>query len=236
MTRVILLAGDPGEGWANYLGAPKHFAPTPTPGRTGGTVTVIERLIGQVCDRGVDDIRIVANPVDLRYRILGARVHARLRTRRGLPAWIRSMNLWSTTEQTVILHADWWLSTTAIDAILGASRRWCAACRTGPSTYGKPRGEAAGVSFWPEHHTEFATAINHVNALGLQQKLERTGLWELWAAMSGADDTALADVPRVAEHLGRRIDLPDDGSDDFDLPSDHIRWLQAYKQGLIADT
>jgi hypothetical protein len=232
MTRLIVLAGGEATRWGNHLGVPKHLAPVPD--GAGGTTPLLHRTITQARARGITDIHLIADPADDRYDIPGTTRHARVQAATGCPGWVRSIPLWHQTGRTIILHGDWWLSTAALDLILRADRSWWYACRIGPSAVtGVPYGEGAGTICWPEHHTEYAATIRRVDQLGTSGALARTGSWEIWAAMAGVPDPDLTAVLDDPWHLARRIDLPDDGSGDFDFPRDHNAWWQAYREGRI---
>lgn len=238
MTRLIILAGGEAHRWGNHLGVPKHLAPVPAP--DGGVERLLCRTLRQFRLRGITDVHAIVPLDHLGYRLHGVTLHGRTQAELGCPAWVRSIPIWHPVGRTIILHGDWWLSEIAVDAIIDGgtevARSWQYACRIGPSAItGVPYGEGAGTSCWPEHHATYERLIRHVDQLGRDRVLARTGSWELWAAMCGVPDSDLTSVLDDPRHLPHRIDLPDDGSGDFDYPRDYDAWWRAWRDGRIRD-
>lgn len=232
--RLIVLAGGEATRWGGHLGVPKHLAPVPTPdGRE--TEPLLRRTLRQFTEAGVTDVHLIVDLEDPRYDLPGVIRHGRVSAARGVPAWMRSIPLWNQHGRTIILHGDWWLSTKAFRLIVEAPREWLYACRIGGSgVTGVPYGEGAGTTFWPEHHAEYAVILQCVDDHGWNTPYDvRTGSWEIWAAMNGIQGDRLSSVLDDPRHLGRRVDIPDDGSGDFDYPRDHAAWWGAWREGRI---
>jgi hypothetical protein len=233
--RVIFLAGGQASRWNNYLGVPKHLAPVPLDG--SNTVPLLVRSIYQLHDRDITDIHVICDTSDSRYDVVdqyGVIRHERDNSILGLPGWLRTIPLWNGSGRTLILHGDWWFSETVMSLIVGATDPWVYGSRVGPSGItGVPYGEGAGVSFLPQTHSEYESTLRHVDSLGRNKILERTGSWEAWAAMAGVPDSELTTILDSPHHLTRRLNIPDDGSGDFDYPRDYDAWHKAYHDHRI---
>jgi hypothetical protein len=212
--RIILCCAGEGDRWGNYLGVPKHLAPFD--GRP-----LLERTVGHLRGRGLDDIVITA--FDPRYQLEGT-CRCEPRTSILPDTGIGfSREFWSTTGRTVILLGDVYFSDAALDAILGcttAETTWLG--RKGPGSLGK-YAEMFGLSLPLHRQSQLEKAATEAVLLFQWGITERLMGWQLYAVLCGLDATAASPGPNW-------IDV-DDETEDFDFPRDYQAWMARYRPG-----
>lgn len=221
MTKVIIFAGGRADRWRNHLGVPKHLAPFPA-SPDGDTERLLNRTVRQLQSRGVSDITAITPSGDARYTVDGLTLVPRVLkpSDNGTDVWRRTSTLWSKTDRTIVLLGDVRFTDAAMDIIVRPYDDWTYFCRLHASEItGCPWGEDFGCSFLPEHHEEWLFALNYVDGLFKERKLERAGGWEAWQCMGGECDPKIPPV----EPPDPRVAYIDDLTDDIDFVDDFRR-------------
>jgi molybdopterin-guanine dinucleotide biosynthesis protein A len=215
--RAVLCCAGQGHRWGNYLGVPKHLVPI-------DGVPLIERSVGQLNARGIDDVVITSS--DRRYDIAGARrctPDATILPGTGMGF---STAFWSDSARTLVLLGDVCFSDAAMDALVGASAEettWLG--RRGRGQI-KPYGEIFGVCIARHHQQRLREAAVTVIELRRRGLVRRTTGWELYAVVNGLDPTVVNPGPHW-------LDI-DDETDDFDFPGDYRAWIRRYRAQELA--
>ena len=215
-TVIVICAGE-ATRWGGHRGTPKHLL-APEGER------LLDRTVRLAREYGAGRVLVVSKPGDTRYEVDGAkRVDARLTpSNADADKFLSSRHLWSEEGRTVVLYGDVWFDDEAMARILRDERReWLMWCRPGPSTVtGATSGECFAIGFWPEHHTEYETALHRVASLWRAGLLRRCGGWETYRAMCGVPDASLR-----THRMYSRYEVIDGWTEDFDKPLDYERWL-----------
>jgi hypothetical protein len=215
-TVIVICAGE-ATRWGGHRGTPKHLL-APEGER------LLDRTVRLAREYGAGRVLVVSKPGDTRYEVDGAeRVDARLTpSNADADKFLSSRHLWSEEGRTVVLYGDVWFDDDAMARILRDERReWLMWCRPGPSTVtGATSGECFAIGFWPEHHTEYETALHRVASLWRAGLLRRCGGWETYRAMCGVPDASLR-----THRMHSRYEVIDGWTEDFDKPLDYERWL-----------
>jgi hypothetical protein len=216
LTVIVICAGE-ATRWGGHRGTPKHLL-APEGER------LLDRTVRLAREYGAGRVLVVSKPGDTRYEVDGAeRVDARLTpSNADADKFLSSRHLWSEEGRTVVLYGDVWFDDEAMARILRDERReWLMWCRPGPSTVtGATSGECFAIGFWPEHHTEYETALHRVASLWRAGLLRRCGGWETYRAMCGVPDASLRN-----HRMHSRYEVIDGWTEDFDKPLDYERWL-----------
>jgi hypothetical protein len=216
LTVIVICAGE-ATRWGGHRGTPKHLL-APEGER------LLDRTVRLAREYGAGRVLVVSKPGDTRYEVDGAeRVDARLTpSNADADKFLSSRHLWSEEGRTVVLYGDVWFDDEAMARILRDERReWLMWCRPGPSTVtGATSGECFAIGFWPEHHTEYETALHRVASLWRAGLLRRCGGWETYRAMCGVPDASLR-----THRMHSRYEVIDGWTEDFDKPLDYERWL-----------
>lgn len=214
MTRALIMAGGADEKWTSLGGASRrHFQ------RVCGE-RVIDRIVRQLRERGVDDIGIICPP-DTGYDVPGT-----WRVPPTHDAWgregLNAEDRWSDTERTLMLYGDTIFTDAAMDVIVGYDvrrfmmfGRYDRGFRPEPWRIKGGGGELFAFSFWPEQRAEWRGAMEAAISLRDRGITKRAGAWEAYRYLGGARGTA------VGRHqLYRRVFTNlRDMTDDFDTPA-----------------
>lgn len=219
-TRALIIAGGEGTRWNNYLGIPKHLL-------TIDGQTLIERIVKQLKENGINDIYIVG-PDDDRYKINNSKLVQPKTYYKNLDSdkMLSSMDLWSLTSRTMILFGDTFFTNKAIKKIIDFKKmQFTVYARFNPSLYTKKRyGEIFAQSFYPIHIQNHYETLLYISQLHLDNIINRSAAWEHYRAISGARGE------RVGIHRQyKNAIIIDDFTDDFDGPSDYDRFLKRYE-------
>jgi 2-polyprenyl-3-methyl-5-hydroxy-6-metoxy-1,4-benzoquinol methylase len=215
--RAVICAAGSGSRWRNYLGTRKHFA------RINGEALLL-RAVRLLRQNNVHDITIYSNP-DHPYVLPGVTCitggfHANATTARKL-----TRSSWSTIDQTLLMLGDVYYTEETIATMTTPTPGFHQFGRLAPSkATGKPGAEMYGWQFGPENHEEFIAAIDAVDAArdrGIKTHVD----WSTYAQMTGHNiDTP----PDQIRDWGKHIEIPDDGTDDFDFPDDYERFMGTF--------
>lgn len=233
-TTVIIPAAGSGDRWGDFTGVPKQLVVV------GGT-PVIVRTVEGATRHGAHRVYVtVPQPgwlpgveeFEWPVEVEPARFEA--------DRFLNCHELWSTDGRTVILYGDVYFSESALTQILASdlgtftvfgrrSRSWITGCR---------HGEIFALG-WPSTENDLVlTQLRRLVGLQAAQVIHRSLGWELYRAMSGADDAHIED-PRFG-HPDRFV-LVDDWTDDFDTPEELLEWnarralslLRDYRPGIL---
>lgn len=212
MKAIIAAAGD-GKRWANHMGCRKHQIVI-------DGETLLERIVRLLHLNGVTDITITQHE-DHRFAVAGAQMWPMPeRLTSNAKARLATRPLWSTTDRTLILLGDVYFTDEAIAIATRPYDGWVQFARLSVSKKtGKPGAEMFGVQFRPEDHDAYARVLSEVDGTD----------WPVYCAMAGKPpDTAVDDI----RDWGFHVDIPDDGTDDFDFPVDYYRRMFHYRNGI----
>lgn len=215
MTRALILAAGEMTRWGNHLGVPKHLIPIQGE-------PLIHRTQRMLAERGVDDVRVVAQPERSGYLWEGNTLVD--------PIWVdrdwqqeqeSSRHAWATDATTLILYGDVYFSPELMDRITAdPADTWRVYARWGPSEVtGRKWGEMFGWVIPPHEHTTIDAsrdAAIHARQAGVTARCLG---WEVYrhAVGFGWHQHEREDV-HGAEHS--------DASDDFDYPGDWDEWVR----------
>ena len=208
LTRAIIMAGGADEKWTTLGGeGRRHFQ------RIAGE-RVIDRIVRQLRERGIDDIWIIC-PDDDGYVIEGTH-----RWEPTYPEWgheaLNGIAIWSDTERTLQVYGDTVFADAAMDVICGYEpRRFMMFGRFGNGVIKGGGGELFAMSFWPEHRALWVKAVRESFRLRDAGIIKRGGSWEGYRYMAGARGRMVGRhklYPRVFRNLDDRL------TDDFDTP------------------
>jgi len=215
--KVVICAAGSGSRWNNYLGTRKHLV------MIDGE-RLLDRTVRQLKAHGQDDITIFCNPEHM-YSVPGARCvpgayHTNATTARKLTA-----HEWATDGPTLLMLADVYYTDATIKTMTTPIEGWHQYGRLSVSAAtGKPGAEMFGWQFGPAHHCEFIAAIDQVDTArerGVQTHVD----WSTYSQMTGHNISTPANS---IKNWGRHVEIPDDGTDDFDFPDDYERFMMHY--------
>lgn len=204
--KVIITAAGEGRRWNNYLNRRKHEI-------TIDGERLIDRLVRQLQSRGLTDITITCHPQHM-YSVQGAVSVPGRPDLSNVLSRLSTQPLWGINDPTLILWGDVYLTDMALDTIVQPVDQWTQFARLKPSAVtGKPGPEIFAVQFTPNDHDRYSSALSRAATMDHSS-------WSVYCVMVGIPDT----VPMLIEDSGRHVEIPDDGSDDFDFPDDYERW------------
>lgn len=188
---------------------------------------VIDRLIRQLRERGVDDIWIVCPDLE-GYVIAGTK-----RIPPTYPEWgheaLNGIAHWSDTDRTLQVYGDTVFTDRAMDIIVGFDRRtYMMFGRFGNGVIKGGGGELFAMSFWPEHRGRWVEAVRESFRLRDLGLIKRGGSWEGYRYMAGARGRMVGRhrlYPKVFTNLDDRL------TDDFDTPRQFEK-LRALFEGI----
>lgn len=211
MTRALIMAGGADEKWTSLGGeGRRHF-------QLVCGERVIDRLVRQLRERGVEDIGIICPPIE------GYDLPGTYRVEPTFDAWghegLNGQAHWSDTDRTLMLYGDTVFADRALDVIVGYDkRRFMMFGRYGNGVIKGGGGELFAFSFWPEHRQMWADAVNLSFTLRDQGLIKRGGSWEGYRIMAGARGRAVG-RHRFYRHVFTNLD--DRLTDDFDTPAQY---------------
>jgi hypothetical protein len=225
-TIAIVMAGGPGDRWADYTGVPKHLVDV------NGEV-LLRRTIGQLAAAGLARIIIVGPPTgDDRYEIPGAEI---IRSQRRGPAAIYELfdlekpwdsGIWNHGGRTLVVFGDVWFSTEAIGRISAGTQdefvdgyRWYGRRRSGVET-GFRNPEIFAIAFWASMQPRLHEAMAESLRLYHHKEITRCGGWEAYMLLRG--------LPLKPVAISGAFENIDDLTEDFDCASDFETWRKAY--------
>ena len=221
--RAVICAAGLGSRWHNYLGTRKHLA------RVEGE-RLLDRTVRLLRENGLTDIWIT-NHHDFRYEVPGATCyevayaeHATTARKYTWPKWLNGAEV---DGRTLLMLGDVYYTDATIKTMITPTPGFHQYGRLAPSkTTGKPGAEMFGWQFGVENHHEFVEAIEAVDAArdrGIKTYVD----WSTYAYMTGHPiDTP----PDQIRDWGKHIEIPDDGTDDFDFPDDYERFMFQFLQ------
>lgn len=175
--RVIVTCAGEQTRWANYLGVPKHLAPT------GDGEPLLHRTVRQALTIS-EDVHVTAPLNDPRYEVPGAAVHptgpvGKLGEYESSRAW------WSTTGRTVLLLGDVYFTDEAIATVAAQESMgyWCFGRFAGSELTGKRYGEIFAVSWWRGQVAIIDKHLAHIRRLLDAGKSKRPPGWLLLRSM-----------------------------------------------------
>jgi hypothetical protein len=225
--RALIMAGGADEKWTNLGGeGRRHF-------QVVCGERVIDRIVRQLRERGVDDIGIICPEVP------GYDIEGTYRIEPTYDAWghegLNGRAYWSESDRTLMVYGDTIFSDRAMDVIVGFKRptfqmfgRIFAKLVYGKGAVKGGGGELFAFSFWPDQADEWAAAVEMSFELRDAGIIKRGGSWEGYRIMGGARG------PLVGKHLlyPRCFTRIHDGmTDDFDKPEQFVM-LRALFEGL----
>jgi len=210
--RVIIAAAGEATRWGEYLGLPKHLAPT-----AAGEV-LLSRTVAQA--RQISEDVHILTPADQRYELPPRR--SRKVTWHEVPThrneYEHTRDLWSDADRTVLLLGDVYFTDEAMARIAAGS----------PSAYrvfgryraskvtGTPYGEIFAASWGPARHAQMDVHLAEVERLRAAGVCTRPPGWVLLRLWQGTP---------VRKHIVRPpiwVEI-DDWTDDLDTPADYNR-------------
>lgn len=215
MTRALIMAGGADEKWSNLGGTSRrHF-------QLVCGERVIDRIIRQLRERGIEDIWVIAP-----FGVDGYVIPGTTRISPSSDEWghegLNGQEAWSPTERTLLVYGDTIFSDKAMDIICGYDRRqFMMFGRYGNGVIKGGGGELFAMSFWPEQRKAWAAAVGMSFDLKRRGLIKRGGSWEGYRIMGGARG------PRVRLHrlYPRVFTNINDGTDDFDTPSQFAKMV-----------
>ena len=221
-TRALILAGGGRTGlrWPAPPGVvPRHMVPI-------RGEPMIHRTTRMLAERGIEDIRVFADPSDTDYIIAPAvHEHPRVPERPGrtfVQEWEPSMHRWPDEGRCMILYGDVFFTETLMDAMVADDGDpWNVYARYGASTHhDKEYGEMWGWVF------------DHRWAALLRRCQQEAIAW----VERGDWNRALGwEVYRIAmnqwpghHYKGEHFVDVDDATEDFDLPGDFGKWAVSH--------
>lgn len=215
-TRALILAGGGRTGqrwpWPNPLGFTRHMVPI-------DGVPLIHRTTRQLAERGVTDIRVMADPDCGDYITPPAvRETPRLVGRAWVQEWEPSQHLWAAHGRTMILYGDTYFTDPLMDAMCAdPGSPWNVYARfNGSATTGKRYGEMFGWVFTADEAPLLIHAQREAIWWRESGRWHRALGWEVYRIAVGLR-------PSVHARTTHFVDW-DDRSDDFDTPQDWRRW------------
>lgn len=227
--RALILAQGDGRRWQRPdgslpLGVPKHLV------QVDGQ-SLVERIVGQLSERGVSDI-VVVGPDEDQYRVAGARLVTLNQphpTATSMDKLIGTRELWAEEDRTTILWGDCYYSSEAMDLIVAcdsADPHWFR--RPWPSEItGHKWDESFAFSFLPEHHEDVHDLADLIADTVPARKIH---MWRHYAGQLG-QDPATARI-RDYEHTPHQTVI-DDFTDDIDSWAEWCAWMGRYHAGRV---
>lgn len=216
-TRIIIPAAGKAGRWNDHLGVRKHFIPI-------NGEPLLNRMVRQLTERGMNDIIVVGPPIIEEYNIAGSHLYIPKELRKWGDAskFMNSAHLWNPGGRTIILYGDVCFTEKAMDTIVHHEERdWTLFARWARG------GECWAMSFYGEGMIESYQGLVRIYDLWTEGILRRNGGWEWWLAMIGMPDTMMH--KRVNENSGRSVVI-DDLTEDFDYPGDYDNWIEGWNK------
>lgn len=205
--KVIITAAGSGSRWGNYLNRRKHEI-------VMDGERLIDRLARQLQSRGIRDITITCDPNHM-YTIPGVISEPGRPDLSNVLSRLSTKPLWSTSYNTLIIWGDVYLTDQAMDKIVEPVHTWTQYARLSTSIVtGKPGPEIFAVQFPARDRDDYARALEQASTM-------KHSSWSVYCVMTNTPDT----VPQLIEDSGSHVEIPDDGSDDFDFPDDYERYM-----------
>lgn len=181
---------------------------------------MIHRTTRMLAERGIEDIRLFADPNDTDY-ITAPAIHEfpRKVDRTWVQEWEPSMHMWPEQGRCMILYGDVYFSDALMDAMCNDSGDpWNVYARHGGSTHhtGKDYGEMFGWVFDARWAHLLQRCQQDAIAWVERGDWNRALGWEVYRI-------ALNQWPGHHYKGAHFVDW-DDASEDFDLPEDFGRW------------
>lgn len=213
MTRVVILAAGEATRWGDHAGVPKHFVDV-------GGIPLLHRTVNQFSPYGEV---IVTSQNDDRYKIEGAEQYVvePITESWDTKKFLDNYPIWSKNGRTILLWGDTYYSENAVNSIIdNEPADWLVYGRMNASEItGCGYGEIFAYSFTPQSQTYILTKIRYLRWLRRHHRIGRCGGWELYRALSGADD--------LNKHtLYNNFIEIDDETEDFDFPHDYDMWRE----------
>lgn len=209
MRAIICAAGD-GRRWNNYMQRRKHLI------EFDGQ-TLVARQVEQLRARGLTDIVLIANE-EAPYYVSGARTELDRGGPTNVAARIRTAREWSHVNRTLILWGDAYFTDAAMDLVVQQHDGWVQFARLAPSAVtGKPGPEIFAVQFGLDDHDAYEAALHAVDEFG-------DGGHSSWSVYSAMVGKSLTTPPSEIRDWGMHVEVPDDGTDDFDFGDDYERF------------
>jgi SAM-dependent methyltransferase len=204
--RAILTAAGSGKRWSNYLQRRKHLI------QIDGE-TLLDRTVRLLRERGITDIWLSHHP-EYQYKLPGVQMFEAPLEASNAVARLSTRPIWHPSERTLILLGDVYFTEQALDIMVrDHGLGWTHFARLSPSKVtGKPGCEMFGCSFGPEDHDAYADALH------------RAGPGSDWPAYCAFVGQPVDTDPEAIQDWGHHVEIPDDGTDDFDFRDDFERF------------
>ena len=209
MTRALIMAGGTDQKWTDHGGeGRRHF-------QYVVGERVIDRIIRQLRERGIEDIGIIC-PNMQGYVIPGV-----YRVEPTYPEWghegLNGQDWWSEDGRTLMVYGDVIFADRAMDIVAGFTpRQFRMFGRFGnQGAIKRGGGELFAFSFWPEQAEAWRDAVEESFRLKARGLVKRGGSWEGYRYMAGARGRDVGKhrlYRRVFTHIGPP-------TDDFDTPA-----------------
>ncbi len=217
--RAVICAAGSGSRWNHYLGTRKHLAPI-------DGEPILHRTVRLLRECGITDIRLTYHPEHPYTDVPGVTHTKATFTPEATTARKMTWPWWADGGDgdglTLLMLGDVFYTADAIRIMTTPIEGWHQFGRLRPSaTTGKPGAEMYGWQFHARDHREFIAAIEAVDAArsqGVQTHVD----WSLYSHMTGHD---ISTPPSEIRDWGRHVEIPDDGTDDFDFPDDYERFM-----------
>lgn len=215
--RVVICAAGLGSRWRNYLGTRKHLA------RVEGE-RLLDRTVRLLRAHGVTDIWITNHP-DYVYDVPGANCYEVPFTDHATTARRLTSPMWPDEGRMLLMLGDVYYTEQTIKTMVTPTPGFHQYGRLSPSrATGKPGAEMFGWQFGPENYDEFLNAcdaVDEARKAGVATYVD----WSTYAFMTGHP---IATPPDQIRDWGKHIEIPDDGTDDFDFPDDYERFMGTF--------
>ena len=185
---------------------------------------LLHRTVRLLREAGVTDIHLTYHP-EHPYLIEGVQCHPRY-TKEATTARKLTLPFWSKIDEhggrTLLMLGDVFYTPETIKTMTTPIDGWHQYGRLQSSqATGKPGAEMYGWQFRVQDYWEFVDAIDAVDAArakGVQTHVD----WSIYSQMTGHD---ISTPPSEIRDWGRHVEIPDDGTDDFDFPDDYERFM-----------
>lgn len=223
--RVILTAAGAMRRWTVngelYGGVPKHLIPIKGE-------PLIHRNVRMFSPHA--DV-VVVGPPDPRYQIEGSTLFVPTHhvpwvdapKRHDADKFLSSRELWNEDGRTVIVHGDTYLTRKAARLIVSYEGEWCLFARYKRHAPPFHKLETMALSFNPSEHAAFDAALERIVSLQEDGDIPRSGTWDLYRALRGADVDELRKIKRLHSHTidpAHSVELPPPNTD-IDKPPEY---------------